>query len=294
MVKTKVQDDALLATMPKSGNRRKSKDVTVRIKMGETVDIEQVTNPLTKNKSKKKAAVVDDDEKIFEKDITDTSSDELIHDGSDDSDVSFEELPWAKKGNKKNADTSNQENSTSRKTTPSASVNKSSETAIPKKKRELEDVAESSEPSIPKKKREIDDIDLLTESIAPKSNEPIALEPIIALGPVANIAVTKITPMIHAPVSSGNETLPGDSKRIQANNDMSRGSVQQNNVLDKPPLPRAINQTTTTEPAPQPISSFVSDKLRNDVNSLIELVYKDKDRQRTTPLETVDMVRLGY
>jgi hypothetical protein len=290
--------------MPKKrGKRGTSKVAAARNKTDEITksEVEEpVKTRVTRSKTKKNNKSVDEDDNLYDQDISDDSDDE--------SDLNLDEMPWAKKSTDQNlpVNTSNRlESSTSQKPTPSSN-NASNTAVIPKKKRDLEEgVIEVTETTIPKKKREIEEDptdNILTETIVLKTNESNAASDLInSTEPTANLAIPsgKTTSPTRLSASTSRELLQlplADSKRPQPNSgDLSKGSSSyQIHVPDKASLPRSMHPTPNTETNAPPAPSIINEKtdqLQQDINRLIEIVYKDKDRSRTASLETVDMVR---
>lgn len=297
--------------MPKKGKRRSSKKDVAPGDETDTVEEAVQKNQSTQGKTEKTHKSVDEDDNLYDQEM------------SDDSDVNNDEVPWAKKATaskniQASEDTSKSQESKSH--TTNSSLNKLSNTAIPKKIKALLNEAEQevdndisstipkknrdieasatelSAATIPKKRRQMEDeyVDTTPDSNALKSNESKASEHFNS-----NIEPNEI---IMTSVTSGNKvpsSIQPLSRTIvmteEVKDSQTKGSSYQTHVVDKSSLPRSNQQNPIiTEVIPEPTPSIVieqTDDLRKDINRLIELVYKDRDRTRTTPLETVDMVR---
>jgi hypothetical protein len=287
--KKKDEEGTLTATLTKWGTRRNSKDVAVQIKMKDEEEDEQLQEPqVSSKKEKRNTSDIDGDDGLFEKEL---SSDEIKKYDSDDSDISINERPWAKQANEKN---STSPNKTTRGTIPKniTSPKDKSENSIPKKKRSMEDLTEPSEATIPKKKRETEEpdaIELLTEIIPDKNREPDIHDRPAISEPISTLTGSLgKNPLIgHEPALLGHPILPpstGDWSRPKTHPDVIKGSAPPSLSVDKVP-------TNNSTPKPDSVQTSTKNNVLKDLNHLINLVYSDMDRSRSTSLETVDMVR---
>lgn len=292
-MEVKDKDDTLIVRMTKKGKRKNAMDIAARNNTEETikgkVEEEPVKNRLNKSRTKNKSKSANDDDQLFDREIS--------SDSSDDSIVNLQNVPWKKSDTDKTATANNNSNIAEGTTHKNITLPiEPLETAIPKKKRLLEEeVKDDSDPSetiISKKKQEIEEtsMDLTTEPNLIKANESktndlISSEKLVSS---SSLKPGKSPPPSHVTAS---ESLQIPS--APATSDMS--NRHQNHRPEKTSFFRAVRPNPTADTATSKLTpSLISDKtdnLQKDINRLIELVFKDKGRPQTASLETVDMVR---